>query len=136
MVASVLRKIREEDAEQRFEETLDGLMRPLPHLYDPSMAEQVRENVRAPSPARPVPFWFRWGPPVAAAATLLVAFIGFRMDAPSTASPPPPVENRLAASVPVEDENLTRIFALASNLQSEVDVSKVRSDEALAFLME
>ncbi|NBD38802.1 MAG: hypothetical protein GVY10_09555 [Verrucomicrobia bacterium] len=136
MAASVLRKIREEDAERRFEETLDGWMRPLPHLYVPSLAEQVRENVRNASRTAPAPFWFRWGPPVAAAATLLVAFIGFRMDAPSTATLPPPAENSLVGSVPVEDENLTRIFALASNLQSEVDVSKVRSDEALAFLME
>jgi hypothetical protein len=100
------------------------------------MAEQVRGKIRDASQPTPVPFWFRWVPPVAAAATLLVAFIGFRMEAPSPADHTVTVENRMTDGNPVEDENLTRIFALASNLQSDVDVSKVRSDEAFAFLME
>lgn len=134
--SALLEKVRSDCHDRDFEEMLTKALRPDPTLYEPTMAARVRADIESSANAATTPSWFRWATPLAAAATLAVAFLGFRMEAPSSAGPTVPATAQSAPARSAEDENLTRIFALASNLQSDVDVSKVRSNEALAFLME
>jgi len=118
---------------------LDELFLPDPTRRDADMVARVRqrlvEPVEVPSTSL---IWFRWLTPLAAAATLTFAFIGFHSRAPQAVHQ----ESIATSTIPVEapaaeeDTQLTQIFALATNLHGTVDMTKLESVENLAFLFD
>ena len=82
--------------------------------------------------------WFSWLAPLAAAATLALAFVSFQTQAPRQASTmvvqtDPGI---LVEESPDEDSELTRIFALAANLHSSANMAHLQSVEDLASLFD
>jgi hypothetical protein len=115
---------------------LDKLLEPDYSLRDPSMLQKVRQRLQESSSKSNRLAWTTWLPPLAAAATLMLAFISFQKQAPSPSLPD--METPTLASVETMDRELelTRIMALAASLQSSTDVAKLDSAEDLAFLFE
>lgn len=113
---------------------LDELLEPDYSLRDPSMLQKVRQRLQESSQSGNRLAWTRWLPPLAAAATLTLAFISFQKQAPSL----PEMESPTLATVETMDRDieLTRIMILAASLQSSTDVAKLDSAEDLAFLFE
>jgi hypothetical protein len=120
------------------EAAIDELLQPDPSLKDPHMAAKVRQRMARSHSSRNSSQWFRWLTPLAAAATLTLAFISFQMQAPGPMAPvalnsgPGPV----AAPSVEPDTDLTEIFALAANLHGPADVSSLQSVDNLAYLFE
>ncbi len=103
---------------------IDQLLAPQPQLRDPAMVAKVRLRLRTePLPQQaPIPAWFRWLAPVAAAAVLALAFASFQFTGPRR------------QPAPALDPELTRIFALAATLHAEGDIVRLQSlDELSAF---
>lgn len=122
---------------------LDSLFLPDPSLGLPDMPQRVRQRLHAtahPPASRLLHFpWQRFIAPVAAAATLALAFISFQQEAPDyprqTATPV--LASNLQTTTDSEaDAELTRIFALAQNLKPSVQVDQLRSSDALSFLVQ
>ncbi len=113
---------------------LDKLLEPDYSLRDPYMLQKVRQRLEESNRKENRFAWATWLPPLAAAATLTLAFISFQKQAPSL----PKIETPTLAAVETMDRDLelTRIMALAANLQSSADVAKLDSAEDLAFLFE
>lgn len=135
LLARTRQRLRESPADD-LDAVIDSLLRPNPALHSPRMLGRVRARLEAarPSPAR-IP-WFEWLAPLAAAATLTLAFVSFQTRAPqlphSLAGPPP------LATAPAgqPDSDLTLIFALATNLNGSASLSSLQSVDDLAFLFE
>lgn len=110
----------------------DFLLDSLPALPDPireiDLSSQIRRRIHARPEALPEPLWFRWIMPLAAAATLALAISSFSSSAPGPADKAPDV-----ASLAGQDPELTRIFALAANLDPDIDLGRLDSD-AIALL--
>ena len=120
------------------DEVLDSLLQPDPQLRVQNMADRVRIRLNG-RPAQPEAIsWFKWITPLAAAATLTLAFMSFQIRAPKDI---PALAGELdtpsAFSVsPQPDSELTRIFALAANLHGSANVSDLQSVDNLALLFE
>lgn len=113
---------------------LDELLEPDYSLRDPSMLQKVRQRLQESGQQDNRFAWTKWLPPLAAAATLTLAFISFQKQAPSL----PELDSPSLATVETMngDLELTRIMILAASLQSSTDVAKLDSAEDLAFLFE
>ena len=107
---------------------LDELFQVDPGLARPGLAWKVRARLTGTS-RRAV--WTRWMAPLAAAATLAVAFVSFQSTGPRV-TPETPAAGLAAA--PDLDSELTRILALASGLDATTDVAKLESVDNLVFL--
>lgn len=120
------------------EEAIDELLKPDPSLKNPYMAARIRARLQESPPDRRPARWFQWAAPIAAAALLTLTFISFQTHAPQVPGPrlaqPEPVEALPPATAP--DSELTRIFALAANLQTKGDMTRLKSVDELAFLFE
>lgn len=131
-------RARLEQPTDELEKSINALFRPDPNLRDPQMAAKVRQRMERAYPPPSGGRWFRWLTPLAAAATLTLAFVSFQMQAPdhvpSMASDARP-EPLIAPSVE-SDTDLTEIFALAANLHGPADVSSLQSVDNLAYLFE
>ena len=78
----------------------------------------------------------RWLAPMAAAATLALAVISFQSrgtQAIQEQAPDHPVDSLAVVDV---DEDMMQIMALAANLESASDLSRLESVEHLSFLFE
>ena len=122
------------------DQLLDQLLEMDASLHNPQMAQLVRRRL-AKNPqsdnTRSLA-WFSWLAPLAAAATLTLAFVSFQSRAP-TATPPMAVQTDpgiLVEEVIEEDSELTLVFALAANLHSSADMSQLQSVEDLASLFD
>ena len=123
--------------EQSIEHKLDRLFQMDPALSSPEMAGKVRLRLEK-NTSRDKVIWFQWATPIAAALLLGVAFFSFQNRA-AIERMPVPQEAAIVISSPAEspdDLELTRIFALASNLQGTSDMSRLQSVDDLAFLFE
>jgi hypothetical protein len=80
--------------------------------------------------------WFNWLPPLAAAATLTLAFISFQANTPAPSTSNPPIPTLAHAESLESDLELTRIMVLAATLKGSADVTKLDSPEDLAFLFD
>jgi hypothetical protein len=123
------------------DEQIDELLRPNPSLTDPHMAWKVRGRLaRESSSGSRAQAWFRWLSPLAAAATLTLAFVSFQTSGPNAIPAPgfSPVSLADGAVVPAVDldSDMTCILALAANLKGAGEVSKLESMENLAFLFD
>lgn len=132
-------KIRLHQPAPDLEERIDTLFQPDPRLYDPDLPAKIRLRLKAASGDRParVP-WFQWAAPLAATLILGLAFYSFQQSAPnSVAFVPTAATGPAALSAPsAEDPELTRIFALAANLQSTPDMARLKSVDDLAYLFD
>ena len=126
------------DSSTRIDEKMDELFQPDPALSDPQMIWKVRARLaERETDSDPVRLWFRWLAPLTAAATIALAFVSFQSQGP-VAVPQQDNADSLAlvdASVDL-DEDMTRILALAANLDGTSNVSKLESVENLSFLFE
>ena len=113
---------------------LDDLLEPDYSLRDPSMLQKVRRKLQESSQEENRFAWTKWLPPMAAAATLTLAFISFQKQAPSLPNMETP--NLAAVETMDRDVELTRIMILAASLQNSTNVAKLDSAEDLAFLFE
>ncbi|MFO7724041.1 MAG: hypothetical protein R6V45_00710 [Oceanipulchritudo sp.] len=129
-------KTRLHEPEPGFERRLNALFQPDPHLYDPDLPAKIRLRLKA-APTVRVP-WFQWAAPLAATLVLGLAFYSFQQSAPSPPALPGPSVHEPAALAAdsSEDRELTRIFALASNLQSNTDMARLKSVDDLAYLFD
>ena len=122
------------------DETIDQLLHMDPSLRNPQMLARVRAELEQETVKQAFPFnWFNWITPLAAAATLTLAFISFQSQAPRPATMRPHSPAVVQESIPgvqPEDDQLTQIFALASNLHGATDMTKLESVENLAFLFD
>lgn len=119
------------------EERLDALFQPDPRLYDPDLAAKVRQRLESAPILRPARApWFQWAAPLAATLILGLAFYSFQQSAPAPAAFQPTADTAPAAlpAPSAEDPELTRIFALAANLQSNTDMARLKSVDDLAYL--
>lgn len=111
-----------------------------PRLRDPEMARKVRQRLLAESgqSRRPRIDWFSVAAPLAAAATLALAFVSFQTRAPGPVTDriPQPFEAAAGNSAYMDREEVTRILALAANLSSTADMTQLQSVEDLAFLFD
>jgi hypothetical protein len=133
MLARVRSRIGAHD--QEIEQRIDALFVPDPALGNPQMAAKVRARIQQKQDQEKV-IWFQWLTPVAAALVLGIAFFSFQNKAPQT---PMLQEAQLVISSPAtlsDDSEITRIFALAANLQGASDMSRLQSVDDLAFLFE
>ncbi|HKJ90767.1 MAG TPA: hypothetical protein VJ960_06505 [Oceanipulchritudo sp.] len=132
-------KIRLHQPAPNLEERLDALFQPDPRLYDPDLPAKIRQSLEAASSARSarVP-WFQWAAPLAATLILGLAFYSFQQSAPTPAAFMPTAATDPAAlpAPSAEDPELTRIFALAANLQSTPDMARLKSVDDLAYLFD
>lgn len=120
---------------------IDALLKMDASLRVPEMAARVRQRLAAEEgaqEARPAN-WFNWLAPLAAAATLALAFMSFQTQTPRNETVRTG-EDALASGVSVEaisdDSEVTRIFALAANLHASANMSDLQSVEELAFLFD
>lgn len=137
--SGLLERVRGRIAEenQAWEKQLDALFAKDPSLRNPDMVARIRQKIsRKPDQNKVI--WFQWLTPVAAALILGIAFFSFQTRAPSPEAVPA-LQSQMALSTPAElsvDPELTRIFALAANLQGTSDMSRLQSVDDLAFLFE
>ena len=137
--ANILEKVRANllDSSSTLDREIDTLFRQDVSLFDDHMVWKIRsrlaDNQRQSSVASTLSKWLA---PVAAAATIALAVISFQSQGPK------PVENQQTlasvdniAAVDL-NEDLMQILALASNLESKSDVTKLESMENLSFLFE
>jgi hypothetical protein len=121
------------------EHLLDECFHPDTQLRDPDMIRKIRARLRGSERERTgTDTWLRWVAPLAAAATLTLAFVSFQSrsgEAPSTARALPASTAAEAPSVQL-DSDVTQIFALAVNLHVDSDMTKLESVENLAFLFD
>ncbi|MEX0325446.1 MAG: hypothetical protein AB3N33_05095 [Puniceicoccaceae bacterium] len=118
---------------------LDELLQPDTRLRDPDMVRKVRLRMEATNREGGKVAWFNWLAPLAAAATLTIAFVSFQTSAPEGPFPQgeqPPGLTMNVNSAPQLDSSVTQIFALAANLQGGPDMTKLESVEELAFLFD
>lgn len=121
------------------DESIDQLLQQDPHLNDPQMVWKVRAALaNEPMTDKPSPVWYRWLSPLAAAATLTLAFVSFQSSGPRSADTDVslPLQASAESSLPDLDSEMTQIIALASNLEGMSDLSKLESVENLAFLFD
>ena len=121
------------------DDLLDELFQCDTRLRDPEMVRKVRRQIDASDRhENGTVVWFRWLAPLAAAATLTLAFVSFQTQAPEA----PLSEGSAPGFTIIEtppsqlDSDVTRIFALAVNLQSDTDMTKLEAVETLAFLFD
>ncbi len=120
------------------DEKIDELFQQDASLTDPQMIWKIRGQLTETQiDSAPVQPWFKWLAPLAAAATLTLAFISFQSQGPQVI-PDQGLGNLVTlGDTPVDlDEDMTRILALAANLNGIGDVSKLESVENLSFLFE
>ena len=120
------------------DEKIDELFQQNSSLSDPQMIWKVRGQLtEIETDSAPVSPWFKWLAPLAVAATLTLAFISFQSQGPQVI-PDQGMENVVTlGDTPLGlDEDMTRILALAANLDGTGDVSKLESMENLFFLFE
>jgi hypothetical protein len=135
LLARVRTQIATENEE--IERKIDALFAQDPSLRNPRMTSQVRARIQK-IPDQSNVIWFQWLTPVAAAVVLGIAFFSFQTKAPLPEASFP-AEQQLVLSAqpePANDSELTRIFALASNLEGTSDMSRLQSVDDLAFLFE
>ena len=106
---------------------VDILLDELPKLPGPisepiDLTSAVRRKLSPQTDPLPEPIWFRWIMPLAAAATLAFILISFRGEAPAPDALP---SIELAALPAQQDPELTRIFALAANLDPRIDLDNL-----------
>ncbi|MGC9451713.1 MAG: hypothetical protein ACP5I4_09725 [Oceanipulchritudo sp.] len=135
--AGLLSRVRQrvEAGEDGIDRVLDGLLQPDPSLGNPWMAARIRRKMRAEQRDR---LWVRRLAPLAAAATLALAFLSFQTRAPSPAGTKLPETGlaRLEESLSSADAETTRIMALAANLQGGTHLGNLDAIEDLAFLFD
>ena len=136
MLMNVRARLR--DSSTSVDQTIDELFQMDPSLSDPTMIWKVRgrlaENETDSHPVQP---WFKWLAPLAAAATLTLAIIGLQSQGPKVLQDPNDAAPLALVDTSVDlDEDMTRILALAANLNGANDVSKLESVENLSFLFE
>jgi hypothetical protein len=135
--AGLLGHVRQrlEAGEDGIDPALDVLFQPDPRLSDPWMAAKVRHRIRSEERSR---LWVRWLAPLAAAATLALAFLSFQNRAPAPAGTGSPDNGlaRLGESLPIADTEGARIMALAANLQSGAHLDDLDAIEDLVFLFD
>ena len=129
-------KIRLHQPGPDLEERIDALFRPDPQLYDPDLSTKIRQRLKTPSVVR-FP-WFQWAAPLAATLVLGFAFYSFQQSAPTRHASLPTAATAPASlsTEATEDPELTRIFALASNLQANTDMARLKSVDDLAYLFD
>lgn len=135
LLGRVRDRIAEED--RTIDQTIDALFSRDVSRNDPQMAAKVRDRIgRKPTPDKVV--WYQWLTPLAAALVLGVAFFSFQNKAPYQDTPLPDRVNHVVAAPSAfsDDPEITRIFALASNLQGTSGMSRLQSMDDLAFLFE
>ncbi|NDV62682.1 hypothetical protein G0Q06_09490 [Puniceicoccales bacterium CK1056] len=133
MLSRIRNRIAAQDTE--FEQRIDSLFAQDPTLGDPQMVAKVRARIEPKQDQEKI-IWFQWLTPVAAALVLGIAFFSFQNKAPQA---PMPQEAQVVISSPAalsDDPEITRIFALAANLQGASDMSRLQSVDDLAFLFE
>ncbi len=122
-------RARLESAPDGVDPVLDRQFRMDPSLGNPHMVWQVRSRLAAEERQSS---WMAWLTPLAAAATLALAFVSFQATGPrpvlETASP-----ERASDNLDLDGE-LTEILALASALDGTPDVASLESVDALDFL--
>ena len=122
------------------DQLLDQLLKMDASMRNPQMVHLVRhrlDETRQAGSNRSLA-WFSWMAPLAAAATLTLAFVSFQSRAPREA-PVMAVQTDpgiLVENIVDEDSEITRIFALAANLHSSADMSQLQSVEDLASLFD
>jgi hypothetical protein len=122
------------------DQLLDQLLKMDESMRNPQMVHLVRHRLaetRESASSRSLA-WFSWLAPLAAAATLTLAFVSFQSRAPREA-PNMALQTDpgiLVEDIIDEDSELTRIFALAANLHSSADMSQLQSVEDLASLFD
>lgn len=123
-----------------FDEILDELLQKDTRLRDPDMVRKIRLRLAGADRTGDGKIaWFNWLAPLAAAATLTLAFVSFQTSAPEDpfASAEEPAGLTMNANpTPQLDSGVTEIFALAVNLQGGPDMTKLESVEELAFLFD
>jgi hypothetical protein len=122
-----------------FDDLLDELFLPDTRMRDPDMIRKIRLRIRdAEGESAGTVTWFKWLAPLAAAATLTLAFISFQSGSPDGPSPDiGPSGLTIVETSPSQlDSDVTQIFALAVNLQGDADMTKLESVENLAFLFD
>lgn len=136
MLMKVRARLR--DSSARIDEKIDELFQPDPALSDPKMVWKVRarlaEREMDSIPVRP---WFKWLAPLAAAATITLAIVSFQSQGPKAVPERDNAGSLALVDTSVDlDEDMTRILALAANLNGAGNVSKLESVENLSFLFE
>ena len=122
-----------------FDLLLDDMLRCDTRMRDPDMVRKVRLRLATDSRLDGKEAWFNWLAPLAAAATLTIAFVSFQTSAPKGPFAPSEQPAGLTMNVnptPQLDSSVTQIFALATNLQGGPDMTKLESVEELAFLFD
>jgi len=122
------------------DQILDQMLEMDPSLRNPHMVDLVRQRMglEQETPRNPSLAWFSWLAPLAAAATLTLAFVSFQTRAPQAT---PYLSARDIEPTQVDtsfndDFEATRIFALAANLHSSANMSQLQSVEDLASLFD
>lgn len=137
MVARV--RARLQDSSSELDSALDDLLQPDYRMRDPSMLQKVRRRISADDSVEAGHFaWFKWLPPLAAAAILTLAFMSFQVRGPHPAASELGTAPMTLAAVESTqgDLELTRIIALASQLQGDSNMTVLDSVEDLAFLFD
>lgn len=139
--ANLLTRVRAhlQEPSASLDKSIDQLLQQDPDLNDPRMVWKVRaELANEPMADNSSPVWYRWLSPLAAAATLTLAFVSFQSSGPRPADTDVslPLQASVESSLPDLDSEMTQIIALASNLEGMSDLSKLESVENLAFLFD
>ncbi|MEX0332262.1 MAG: hypothetical protein AB3N64_12650 [Puniceicoccaceae bacterium] len=139
--ADLLHRVREQlqAGSGDFDGLLGEMLQCDTRLRDPDMVRKVRLRLKADDRVKGKVAWFDWLAPLAAAATLTIAFVSFQTNAPEGLFPQDEQPNGLTMNVnsaPQLDSSVTQIFALATNLQGGTDMTKLESVEELAFLFD
>lgn len=139
--ANLLARVRAhlQEPPASLDESIDQLLQQNPDLNDPHMVWKVRaelQNETMTGNASPV--WYRWLSPLAAAATLTLAFVSFQSSGPKPADADVSLPLQASVESPLSDldSEMMQIIALAANLEGMSDLSKLESVENLAFLFD
>lgn len=134
-----VRRSLRENASQNPETAINELFRIDARLRDPDMAGKVRRRLKETGqPVVKAPaHWFQWLSPLAATLVLGLTFFSFQQQAPEPRTAPQApgfAQSQNTGNLPAEDPELTRIFALASNLMAPADMADLKSVDDLAVL--
>jgi hypothetical protein len=134
-----VRRVLRENPSPDPETAIDELFQIDARLRDPNMAGKVRRRLKeVGQPVVNAPaHWFQWLSPLAATLVLGLTFFSFQQQAPEPRPAPQApgfAHSQTTGNLPAEDPELTRIFALASNLMAPADMAELKSVDDLASL--
>lgn len=112
-----------------------------PRFHDPEFLQRVRARIRRSERPRPLRTLVTFFAPLAAAAAIALAVTApFYQQAPTAAAKgsvaqlPGPEATLHDGPAPTLHADVARIFALAANLPSDTDLSRLPADTALSLL--